>query len=82
MSNDIRTWIEKMSKETAQCKCGETCNIDLIVRNGFVEVRTYCSHCDRTLMAHAPVYSVKQARVDLVELMLKLLKRDFRRYKE
>ena len=78
MNNEVRTWIEKMSNETAQCKCGKTCDIDLTICNRFVEVRAYCIDCDRTVLVRESVSCVKEACIDLVDEMLKALKRKFK----
>lgn len=77
MNNEVRTWIEKMSNETAQCKCGKKCEVFFTIRNHLVEVRTYCFDCDRTLVVRESVSCVKEAYIDLVDEMLKALKRKF-----
>ena len=77
MNNELRTWIEKMSNETAQCKCGKKCDVSFTIRHHLVEVRTYCFDCDRTLVVRESVSCVKEACIDLVDEMLKELKRKF-----
>ena len=78
MNDDVLVWIEKMSNETAQCKCGKMCDINLTIRNHLVEVRTYCFDCHRTLVVRESVSCVKEACIDLVDEMLKALKRKFK----
>ena len=77
MNNEVRTWIEKMSNETAQCKCGKKCDVFFTIHNHLVEVRAYCFACDRTLVVRESVTCVKEACIDLVDEMLKVLKRKF-----
>ena len=76
MNKDVRDWIEKISNETVKCKCGSVCDVTLIIRKHYpgVEVRAYCMGCNRTISIKEPVYLVKEANIDLVEEMIKVLK--------
>lgn len=78
MNKDVIDWIEKISNETVKCKCGLECSVTLTIRKWpGVEVRAYCSNCNKTASVYEPIYLVKEANIDLVEEMVKSLQCKF-----
>ena len=77
MNEEVLAWIEKMSNEYADCKCGRKCHMGVTIGEFYVKFWVYCLGCDRAYDYREHIEILKQAPFDLTDLILEKVRKDF-----